>query len=192
MLGEAGDHCNHRSVFVIGQIEHLAECFLVFLLLFCHGCLVKVDKECLVGCRVVKFCVNAVDHAVKLESSFRQNAFKTITIEGVKDFGCVSFTDRCHHVACLDTAFHIVDAVAVDDQIVCPFRKSQNVGNNIRAVSALELNVVDCKHCLDALVSIIVAVEHVKENRCQCGVPVVGVEDVRIVVNKFQCFKDCL
>ena len=129
---------------------------------------------------------------MKFESSFRQNAFKTITIEGVKDFGCVSFADSCHHITCLDATFHIVDAVAVDDQIVCPFRKPQNVGNNIRAVSALELNVVDCKHCLDALVSIIVAVEHVKENRCQCGVPVVGVEDVRIVVNKFQCFKDCL
>ena len=129
---------------------------------------------------------------MKFESSFRQNSFKAITIKWVKDFGCVSFADSCHNVACLDAAFHIVDAVAVDDQIICPFRKPQNVGNNIRAVSALELNVVDCKHCFDALVSIIVAIEHVKENRCQCGVPVVGVKDVGIVVNKLQCFEHSL
>lgn len=129
---------------------------------------------------------------MQLVSALGKYAVQPVGIEGVEDFGRVGFAHGGDRRGGLYAALHIVHAAVVEHERVRPFGQSHNVCEQLRAVLALELDVVDGEHRLDVAVFVRKAVIHVEINGRERGLPVVAVQHVGEEADERKHFGDSL
>ena len=101
----------------------------------------------------------------------------------------IRFADSRNRIGGFYTALHIVDAIAVHHERTRPVRQTENISDEIVAVLALELDIVNGKHGFDALIFLACAIEHVEEHGSKSRVPIVCVNHVGEEIDERQHFE---
>ena len=132
-----------------------------------------------VGLGIVGIHVDAVQNTAQLVLLLAQQAVQTMAEPGVQNLARIGGAHGAHLVGGLDGALHKVGAAIVLHNVGVPAADAAGVFQDIQAVLALVLDVMDGKHGLDAAELVQMTVVQVQEHRHQRGLPVVGVDHIR-------------
>ena len=101
-----------------------------------------------------------------------------MAVPGVKYLACIAGRNRRHLVRALNGAFHEVDTAVILHQVRVLPSNGQRILQDLHAVFALILDVMDREHGFDAAVLLQMSVIQVQIYGHQRRLPIVGVDDV--------------
>ena len=181
LAGEARDHGHKRLVVANRKAQLLLKLRLADGLAGAIGnAEVLGDRGVGLGVEVVG--VDTVDDALKGLAAAAEHAIKVLAVGGRLDLAGVGGGDRGDCVAVVQSTLHEVDGVVAAGELergggdVC---QAADVLEHLSAELALEGDVVDGEDGGDVLVERHALVELAQEYRCESGMPVVAVQDVR-------------
>ena len=179
---QAGNHADQHSVFVRLQAHLLHQLDLVDLLIL-QRMDVIIFVDVLVGLWIVGLHVDTVEDADHTIALGVENRVQAVREPRVMDLHRVAWAYRIDDVDLHDRRLHHVQAAVIFQHRILVFRNTKHIPGNLHAVLPLILDVVDGEHRLDIVVFGDAAVEGVQINRHQRGVPIVGMDDVRVKVD---------
>ena len=124
--------------------------------------------------------VNAVENAHNAVLPPHQCPIHAVGIPRVENLLGVGGADGGDTVGSFDGALHQVDHAVKFQQVGVIRGDSHQLCDDLFAVYALILDVVNGIENADVLVFLMILVEHPIENGNHCGLPVVAVDDVRL------------
>ena len=142
----------------------------------------KVCQKDRVALGIVVVVVDAVENAAQLVCVILQANLKTVCVFGGLDFLGIAGADCGNRIGTLDSRLHQIDAAAVLHQAMVLFAKREDVTENGKIVFALVLDVVDGENGFDICKFGQRAIKTVEINDRKCRLPIVRVQNVRVVI----------
>ena len=179
LVDKAGDHADDRRVLVALDAAELEQLELVDLFVLRRlGAVVLEDLG--VGLRVERIHVDAVQDAVQLVAVHAQHGIQTVAVVFGLDLVCVGGGDRRHRSGGHDRGLHQVDVAIHRHEARAEVRvvDAEHILEDLAAVAALILDVVDGEHGLDVLIERTGGEHQVVVDRHERALPVVAVDDV--------------
>ena len=174
---QTGDH-GHDGAAVLLQAKDLLQFLFTGRFALLHRVGVEVGGHVGVGFGVVALHVDAVEDAAQLVLFLPQQIVQTMAEPGVQDLAGIAGAHGGDAVGHLDGALHKVGAAIVLHNMGIPAADAAGILQNIQAVFALILDVVDGEHALGIaqLGDAVLVLQQV--DGYQSGLPVVAVDDV--------------
>ena len=171
------DHGHHRNRPIV-QTENLLQLFFALGLVLRKTVRVEVCRKIGIRSRVVAFDVDTIEDAAQLILLLAQQVVQAVAVPGVKYLACIAGRNRRHLVRALNGAFHEVDTAVILHQVRVLPSNGQRILQDLHAVFALILDVMDREHGFDAAVLLQMSVIQVQIYGHQRRLPIVGVDDV--------------
>ena len=110
-------------------------------------------------------------------------------IPGIQNLLCIGGADGGNPVSALNGTLHDVDAVVIFQQVCFGSGNTQHIVEQLHAVLALILDIVNGNQGLNATIPVVVGIEQTIVNRNQSGLPVVGMNQIRFEIQIRQHFQ---
>ena len=184
LADQTSDHADDQRVVVCLETAHLEQTVAVLFLV-----LERFDRvileEVRVGLRIKLLDVQTVDDAADLALIPAQDGIQLEAVVRRLDFLCVGRRDGGDTVCTDNCRLHQVDvAVLLEESVVVMVAvDAEYVIRDLASELTLILDVVNRKYRLDAVVPGTIAVMNTVINRNQRSLPVVAVDDVRLVAD---------
>ena len=183
LVNKAGDNADNRRVCVAFQTAELQEFSLVDQLIL-RIVRAVVLEDLAVGLRIEGIHVDAVQDAVQLVAVHAQHGIQAVTVVFGLDLVGVGRGNRGNRSGSHDSGLHQVDVAVHRHKAgaeVCVVN-AEHILQNLTAVAALILDVVNGEHGLDVLVERAGSKHQIVVNRNEGGLPVVAVDDIGLPV----------
>ena len=148
-----------------------------------------MGKNILVRCGVVILGIDAVEDARQLPRALAQDRVEPVGIPRIQDLVGIRGADGGDAVGALDRALHKVDVTVVLDDARILGVKPQDLGDELFAVHALVLDIVNGENRLDVLIARRLRIHGAVIHRRERGLPIVAVDDVGLEFDMRQHFK---
>ena len=133
--------------------------------------------------RVIYIGVDAVQNAVELILTLAQNRVKPVAEPGVEYLLCVGRADGRHGVGAFDSALHQVEVAAEVELTLVLLTQTEHVAENLLAVNALILDVMDGENIFYVLVALAVCVHRRIIDWDESRLPVIRMNNVGLEVD---------
>ncbi len=138
-----------------------------------------------VGLRIPDVVIEAIENAAELSVMNAEDALKAHAEVAVTNFGAISWRDGGDKIRIDDATFHQVDramTMIIGQSIVCHHvgRIQSNLSQNVFSVNALVADIVQCK-ANTRVTHAEVLINLVEEHRHQGSLPIMTVNDVRVL-----------
>ncbi len=178
----ARDHADQRGLRLLRKVQALLQ------LGFVLGLAVRVVRRVIgvkvfVRLRIIDMHVDSVQNAGELPAPLLKDVLQPVGEPRVQNLLRIGRAHRRHAVCALHRALDHIDAVAVFQQRYRRLRDAEHILDQLFAVFALILDVMDGEHGFHAAVKLFVGIEDAEIDRDQRRLPVVGMDDVRLEVD---------
>ena len=193
VIGQTGDHGDHRDIRIDRQTQHFLQTDLVLFLTF-----QIIDRIILeqvrILLRIVEIIIDTIDDTADLGTLGADDVLQAVAVELILQLFRVGRADGGDPVGRKDTGLQEVDAAAkiqiTTGEIFT--RQTQDILGDIVRENTLILDVVDRQHGLDVLVRCADGlVEMIQIDRDHGCLPVIAVDDIRLEVDILDDLQHC-